>query len=405
MVPRDSRRERRSGRPRRRPERISVEGLETRQLMAYSPFGYSLPQLAVTGYAANTASWGGPLTIDVTVQNQGASSLVEPLNLVPGSTNNTLNTPAGVSTNSTADATPTTVEVYASSRPNSTRNLLKMDTININTNITQNTSLETISTIALPAKPQGYGNKVYLTLVVNNNQSILQINQSQNIYHVPKPVTIKNVGLPNLQVAALDIPSALQPGDVIAPTIQIVNYGTANPNAQGPVKVELVASLNKTFGPGDSVVGSFVINSLPGVSGVPTENSTLIGGTNLIPLPNEFTTTLAPVKLPTSPGTYYLGIVIDPKHQINQTYAPNPALRNIVQVGPRDPLLPPTTLTTVTDGVTPVFPALPSTIIGPTVSGNALPNLFPPSSQSNSLPIASLNSLVSASSVKSKRKH
>ncbi len=181
MVPRDSRRERRSGRPRRRPERISVEGLETRQLMAYSPFGYSLPQLAVTGYAANTASWGGPLTIDVTVQNQGASSLVEPLNLVPGSTNNTLNTPAGVSTNSTADATPTTVEVYASSRPNSTRNLLKMDTININTNITQNTSLETISTIALPAKPQGYGNKVYLTLVVNNNQSILQINQSQNI--------------------------------------------------------------------------------------------------------------------------------------------------------------------------------------------------------------------------------
>jgi hypothetical protein len=401
VVPRDSRRERRSGRPRRRPERISVEGLETRQLMAYSPFGYSLPQLAVTGYAANQASWGGSLTVDVTVQNQGASSLVEPLDLAPGSSNNTLNTPAGVSTNSTADSTPTTVEVYGSSKANSNKNLVLLGTIDI-PGIYQNSTYENISTIALPAKPAGYGNKVYLTLVVNNNQSILQESQSQNVYRVPKPVTI-TASLPDLQVTALDIPSSLQPGDVIAPTIRITNLGSANINAQGPVTVELVASLNKTFGPGDSVISSFVIDSLPGLSGVPTETS-VTDDTNLIPQSNTYTTTLSPVALPSKPGTYYIGIVIDPTHAINQTYAPNPALRDVIQVGPKDPDLGPTTLLANTNGVVPVFPALPSATIGPDVSGASTPNLFPSTGQSNSLAGTSTNANVSVESVKTATK-
>jgi hypothetical protein len=372
--------------------------------MAYSPFGYSLPELAVTGYAANTASWSGSVTLDVTVQNQGASSIVEPLDRAPGTSNNTLNTPAGVTTNSTADSTPTTVEVYASSRANSTRNLIDLGPISI-PGITQNSTYETTTSIALPARPAGYGNKVYLTLVVNNNQSILQESQAQNIYHVPKPVTI-TAALPDLQVTALDIPSPLQPGDVIAPTIRIANLGTANIDAQGPVTVELVASLNKTFGPGDSVVGSFVINSLPGLSGVPTQTVTsLLDDSNLIPTANTFTTTLAPVKLPTSPGTYYLGIVIDPTDSIKQTYAPSAALRDVVQVGPRDPLLGPTSLLVNTNGVAPVFPALPSSTIGPVITGTALPNIYPPSgASSNSLNGGSSITQVSAASVKVKKK-
>jgi hypothetical protein len=382
VVPRDSRRERRSGRPRRRPERISVEGLETRQLLAYSPFGYSLPQLAVTGFAANQASWGGSLTVDVTVQNQGASSLVEPLNQAPGSSNNTLNTPPGVSTNSTADSPPTTVEVYGSSRANSTRNLTLLETIDI-PGVTQNSTYENISTFALPAKPAGFGNHLFLTLVVNNNQAFSQESNSQNVFHVPKPVTIA-APLPNLQVTAFDIPSSLQPGDVIAPTIRIANLGAADINAQGPVTVELVASLNKTFGPGDSVVGSFVINSLPGLSGVPTQTA-VTDDTNLIPLPNTITTTLSPATLPSKPGTYFLGIVIDPTHAINQTRAPSPELLDVVQVGPRDPDLGPTTLLTNTNGAVPVFPALPSTTIGPDITNAALPNIFPPSGQTTTL--------------------
>lgn len=367
--------------------------------MAYSPAGYSLPQLAVTGYAGNQASWGGSVAIDVTVQNQGASTLVEPLDLAPGSTNNTLNTPPGVSTNSTADSTPTTVEVFASSRPNSTRNLVDLGSISI-PGIAQNSSYETVSTINLPAKPAGYGNRFYITLVVDNNQSILQESQSQNIYHVPRPVHTVSVGLPDLQVTGFDIPAGLQPGDVIAPTIQITNFGTADPAAQGPVTVDLVASLNKTFGPGDSVVGSFVINSLPPISGIPTQGPTADLALNVIPPANVYTTTLAPLALPSRPGFYYLGIVIDPNHTINQTYAPTPALRNLVQVGPKDPLLGPTNLLVNTNGVVPVFPALPSTTIGPVITGNPLPNLFPSSGNPSGLSGTTSGSTVHAASLK-----
>jgi hypothetical protein len=370
--------------------------------MAYSPFGYSLPELAVTGYAANTASWGGALSLDVTVQNQGASSLVEPLDLAPGSTNNTLNTPAGVSTNSTADSTPTTVEVYASTKPNANKGLVLIDTINI-PGIAQNSSYEVNSTVALPSQPAGFGNKIYLTMVVNNNQSILQESQGQNVYRVPKPVKLR-ASLPDLQVVNIDIPSSLQPGDVIAPTIAIANLGSADIAAQGPVTVELVASLNKTFGPGDSVVGSYVIKSLPGISGVPTQATTLNPADNLTTLPNENITTLSPVKLPTKPGTYYLGIVIDPTHAINQTYAPNPALRAVVQVGPRDPLLGPSTLVVNTNGVVPVFPALPSSIIGPVITNDALPNQFPSSGTTTSLSGETASSIVHAASIKAKKK-
>ena len=43
MSSKESHRERSAARPRRRPERVAVEGLETRQLMTYSAFGFSLP--------------------------------------------------------------------------------------------------------------------------------------------------------------------------------------------------------------------------------------------------------------------------------------------------------------------------------------------------------------------------
>ena len=248
-------------RPRLRPGRVAVEGLESRQLLTYSPFGFSLPALSVTGFAAPTAAYGGPLTIDVDVENQGASSLVEPTHLAPGSVSN-------------ADSAPTTVEVFASPKPNATSGLLQVDTINIPA-VRQNSDYNTISAIALPDRPKGFpgvGGKLYLTLVVNNNQAVLESSTANNIYRVPTPVTITDP-LPDLQVVALDIPSPLQPGEVIAPTIRIENFGSADPAAQGPVTVELVASQNQTFGPGDAVVASYVINSLPGISGVPTQGS------------------------------------------------------------------------------------------------------------------------------------
>ena len=144
-----------------------------------------------------------------------------------------------------------------------------------------------------------------MTLVANDSNTILQESEAGNVFHVPQAVKITNP-LPNLQVVAEDITSPLEPGDVIAPTIRIANFGAGNPGTQGPVTVELVASLDKDFGPGDSVVASYTISSLPGLSNVPTTNG-FTGNDNLIPPANINTTTISPVKLPTSPGFYYPG--------------------------------------------------------------------------------------------------
>jgi len=359
----DSRRERRSGRPRPSGARVAVEGLEGRQLLAYSSLGFSLPQLSVTGFAPTAAAYGGPITVDVTVTNLGASSIVEPTNLAPGST-------------SSADATPTTVQVFAGATPHSTKKAILIDTITI-PSVPQNSEVEVLSTFNLPARPAGFpgiGGKIYLTFVVDNSQSVQQISRASNIYRDPDPITITNP-LPDLQVVALDIPGTLQPGDVVTPTIRIANFGTANPNAQGPVLVQLVASTDTLYGPGDSVVGSFTIDSLPGISGVPTKGPANLAD-NVIPPANEITVTLAAIKLPTTPGFYFLGVKIDPNSVIKQTYAPNATLSDVVTVGPASAFLPSADLVATSTGL-PVFPQKPSAFLTRLPGTTTTPVLFP----------------------------
>ena len=156
-------------------------------------------------------------------------------------------------------------------------------------------------------------------------------------------MTLENNPAPDLQVTAVDIPATLQPGDVITPTIRISNYGLGDPGNQGPVTVALVASLDKDFGPGDVILSTFTINSLPGINAVPTQTS-IANTINLYDTPNEFTITVPTVALPATPGFYYFGIKIDPVSQINQTYAPTAALSAVVPVGPADQFLTPATV-------------------------------------------------------------
>ena len=52
------------------------------------------------------------------------------------------------------------------------------------------------------------------------------------------------------------------------------------------------------------------------------------------------TFTGAAVTLPTSPGTYFLGIVVDPNNKLNQLSLPANRLEQIRVVGPATPGLP-----------------------------------------------------------------
>jgi len=329
---------------------MTLETLETRQLMAYSAFGYSLPQLVVTGYGPPVAAYGGTLSVDIKVENRGASSLIEPTALYPGAL-------------SSADVLTTSVQVYASATPNAKGGYILLGTVTT-PEIRQNQDYETVATLPLPTRRVGFpSGKFYLTLVANNDRSVIQANNSGNIYHIPKPVQIAANSLPDLQVIGFDIPRPLQPGDVVSPTIRIENFGDADSGLQGPVTVALVASLNKNFGVGDAAVASFTIPSLPGTSGVPTLSPTIPSTQNLFPLPNQFAITLPAFKLPTTPGFYYLGIKIDPGHAINQTYGPNSALSFPVPVGPVDRFLPPAAVLVPLGATAPVFPALPVTFV------------------------------------------
>src|SRR5580658_2015565 len=86
VLPRESRHVRQERRNRRRTDLAALERLESRELMAFSSLGFSLPQLVVTGTAGPRASWGGTLNVSVYLQNIGASTTTEPTAQAPGDT-------------------------------------------------------------------------------------------------------------------------------------------------------------------------------------------------------------------------------------------------------------------------------------------------------------------------------
>ena len=98
----------RSNRDLRRPAVAVVESLETRELLSYSPLGFSLPDLTITGFASPAVSWGGNVTVTANIQNLGASTTPEPLAQQSGSV-------------SSADAPASTVAVYAVRNPHRLR--------------------------------------------------------------------------------------------------------------------------------------------------------------------------------------------------------------------------------------------------------------------------------------------
>ena len=133
-----------------------LECLEGRQLLAYSPLGFSLPDLIVSGTSSPLASYGRDVSVTVDVQNIGASSMIEPLALQPGAV-------------STADAPPSTVGVFLTPRQNSLRGAIRIGTINVPF-LRQNSLVRITQNIRLPQRPGGFpgnGGRVFLNFQAN----------------------------------------------------------------------------------------------------------------------------------------------------------------------------------------------------------------------------------------------
>lgn len=343
----------RNGRPRRRPALGALEGLESRNLMAYSSAGVSLPDLVVSGSSGPVAAWGGSLGVTVNVQNLGASSMIEPLALAPGSV-------------SSADAGPSTVGVYLTPHGRLGARSFKVGAIPIPP-VAQNSVVSVTSVIPLPDRPAGFpgnGGKFYVNLVVDEGNAVAEVDEGANFARVQDPVLV-TPDLPDVKVIGLDVPVVMQPGDTIQPNIRLANYGSAPTADQAPLVVRLVASLDLDFNAGDSTIAQYTIDNLLPQSDVPTTNY-ILGDANVDPGRNVTTLIGSNVTLPADPNVYYIGVVVDPDNQIrelSETGRVSNAHRRLADprlVGVNNPGLPPAGVLTTRN--TNLFPNAPIVI-------------------------------------------
>ena len=332
MLPWETLRARDDRRARRRTDLAGLEQLEGRQLLSYSSLGYSLPDLKISGLAGPVASWGSTYQVTVVLQNTGASTIIEPLSLVPASQvavglDDSLVPPYYVP--SSADAAASQVGIYLAPRPHSLAGAIEIGTATAQA-LSQNDIERFNVSLTLPQQPAGFraAGVYYIRLVANQTQSVLESNFSNNV-SAPIPVRFISQALPQLQATALDLPDSMQPGDTVVPTFQITNLGTASTDTQ--VQVALVASVTPDFNLGSSIVALYTLPPIPGQSSAPVKNSAhhharLYGSTiynnNVTPAQNvETYTATMPATLPTSPSKYYLGLVIDPNNTPHPAFA------------------------------------------------------------------------------------
>jgi hypothetical protein len=339
------RKTRRDGRA--RTPRPGLESLEERQLLAYSPLGVSLPDLAVTGISAPVAAYEGPLTVSVDVHNLGASSITEPFNLAPGAP-------------SSADAPPSVVGVFLGRNPHGRGGLVPIGRIAIPA-VPQNSVVTVTQQLTLPPRLRGLppnGETAYVFFRADETRRVVEHDPRNNFQRRGVPVQIA-VGLPDLFGVALDVPPVMQPGDTIAPVIRIANFGTVDPSLQGTFDVDLVASTDTDFGPGDTVLQRFNVSTVPPLSDVPMRNAVL-GDVNINVPANVITLDGGNVTLPIGPSRYFIGVVVDPQNQIREISevgrSPDPALEPFRSVGPPIADFPPAGVVSVPASMGNVFP-------------------------------------------------
>lgn len=339
MFSRDSERARRARGTRRRAGATAPERLEDRQLMAYTSLGFSLPDLAISGQSAPTAAWGGTLTVNVTLQNLGASTITEPTSLVPpkqveigpdGAVVPSYYTP------SQADAPASSIAVFLVPRGKGLASGISLGTIEAPA-IPQNSLQQLSATLTLPSQPAGFAASGNYTvrLVANPTRSFLETNYRNNV-SAPLNVRIQAVTAPALRATAFDVPDRLVPGSTIQPTIQITNLGATAVTSD--VQVAVVASTSPDFNLGSTIVGAYTISGINGINSTPLPNNIRRGArwhqaNNIItPQSNVVTLSGLTMTLPTSPSTYYIGVVVDPNNLLNLPNQPSNRLELVKTV-------------------------------------------------------------------------
>jgi hypothetical protein len=388
---------------RRRRQLLSgVEALEPKSLMAFTPLGTSIPDLAVSSvFAGPVAAYGGQVAVTIDVANLGAASMVEPENLAPGDPGNTASSPttANIYLTRTARAKPGTGELIG--------------TVDIGS-IPQNRLARFTTTVSMPTtRPARFpdsGSNVYLNVFIDKNRTVQDYDRANNFTKRGVPVFL-TPNLPQLQSTALELPDGLSPGDAVIPELKVANFGSAPTNLQVPVVVQVVASLDKDFGPGDQVLATFTVANINPLALSPTKRL-ILGDVNLTDPPNVVALTSGTaVTLPSSPSSYYVGIVVDPLNQIREIdeldSLPSPRLEQLRLVMPTGVDLPPAGVDSNPNDPTNFFPNPPvfstttttsaSQVIGNTADASLLATTTPRKRNFSRLILAQLPASVQGS--------
>ncbi len=307
---------RRQDRPRRTKSPVGLEPLETRALMSWSPLGFSLPDLTVSGgVAAPTAAYGQTVAVQAVIRNIGASSITEPFNMTQGAA-------------STADMPATKLGIYVSPVPFFNRAAKLIEDVDVPA-VPQNSQFFLQTLVPLPdaqtAASMGLpttGHTIYVFFRANDTNLFQEVDLTNNSTHRGVPVLIQPA-LPDLKGVVFDVPQVVQPGDSLAPTIKIANYGTVDP---GPVTVELVVSPSPTFDASNAtVLTTFNVTNVPPLSSVPLASTGLSGDISTIyDQANVVTLPAVQVTTPTDGTTpFYVGVIVDPGHTIQELSSSN----------------------------------------------------------------------------------
>ncbi len=287
-----------------RPDGLGPELLETREVLAYSALGFSLPDLSVANNASPVASWGQPFSVQILAYNRGASSLPElPQYPLPPSM---------------ADAV-TEVDVFLARG----RNRVLIDTIDMG-RIRQNSLSDGVVNIDLPdTPPAGFpaaGGQFRMVFVPRVTNQIRLPMASPNGGSWSMPINVQP-SLPQLQFVRDNSPGVIVPGQVFTPEVVIANVGGANIDTQGPLTVALVASADQFFSPDDVILDTIVFDSISGLNQRPIRGGMPgLRGSRRANLPlaaNEASAFGAKMTFPVN-GPYYIGYVIDPDRTITQ---------------------------------------------------------------------------------------
>ncbi len=198
MLSRESRQTHSERRAHRRTDLTNLERLEDRALLAFSPLGFSLPDLTITGEAGPRAAWGGALDVNVTLQNIGASTITEPFSQAPATQAPITGSLYGSS--SAADAPVSTVAVYVSRSPKSLRGAVRVGTFQA-APVGQNSIEQLTEQMTLPSHPAGFpggGGKVFVWFQANSAFQFPETNLANNLSKAV-PVMITSQPLPELR--------------------------------------------------------------------------------------------------------------------------------------------------------------------------------------------------------------